>query len=806
MSYTGSAEELASAVSSGEYIPTELAECDASLTTDRDAYVVRLVEFTLFGEATAREDRPPRVLVLRPQQLPGLEGGNDGTEDFERTHVAPLVRSWVNDLDDLGVADTPTREAREVRSALERYWHRERSVEVLGMAGVGLPPPPSNDLPDDELVNRYGEWAAEARDTYLRARLRALGDLTGTGAPAPAPRGRITIDDLVSGLVEWDRPGPFQGFDGRHAPVALCATYEQVWRPLGYTRGELVSSLSLAPGEQVTLEIHSWDKNSRKTEEELATQSEMRTTEKITQRDALTVVQEYAKHRNSSVSASGTVPIPKMPVSVSGQTSTDVRESLSQTSEAIREQTLEASTTLKVNRKTRVEVSRDVGREERQTRVVENTNRCHTLQCHYFEVVANYEVTTRLVSVRACVLLENHRPRFTLDWILCHENVLVESLIDRMFLPGFQAAADVKAVEVAKELRTKAELRALEELSQVLAPSVTTVVEAYVRLADAKAAADVVVADCGHGKAFCIWGNLDLQTKARLLAWFALPDVAHAGLQRLRDDMASGVNAAAAFQTFLGSVGTRTFAELRTVAEVQEDVYAFVGSRLWPPLGQDALDRADDAGLSGAVEAAAELARSATEPATDDSGPSVETVAEAQVELERLRCHLEENWLHYSQAVWQRENHGQRLMRLHQEHGPIAATIENELLGFYADRSGYPLRHLDAVTDVDLSEVLGEAEEEIRSAEQPPVLISMPTPGIVLEASLGACNACEDFIRSSRTLDLRTQEAQAQQAEAEADRRAARLAAGDLSAPDHPEAGRLVVEVRSPGDTDTEES
>jgi hypothetical protein len=77
-----------------------------------------------------------------------------------------------------------------------------------------------------------------------------------------------------------------------------------------------------------------------------------------------------------------------MPVGVSSSVSSQTSESLKNTRESVRDQTVEASSTLKVNRKTRVEVSRETGREERQTRVIENTNRCHSLNCHYFEVSA----------------------------------------------------------------------------------------------------------------------------------------------------------------------------------------------------------------------------------------------------------------------------------------------------------------------------------------------------------------------------------------------------------------------------------
>lgn len=71
----------------------------------------------------------------------------------------------------------------------------------------------------------------------------------------------------------------------------------------------------------------------------------------------------------------------------------------------------------------------------------------------------------------------------------------------------------------------------------------------------------------------------------------------------------------------------------------------------------------------------------------------------------------------------------------------------------------------------------------------------MPTHGTVLEAMLGECDACDDFIQQSRLLDLRTNEAKTRQEEAEARRRELRLEATppDLSPPNPGTAGRVVV-------------
>jgi hypothetical protein len=75
-------------------------------------------------------------------------------------------------------------------------------------------------------------------------------------------------------------------------------------------------------------------------------------------------------------------------------------------------------------------------------------------------------------------------------------------------------------------------------------------------------------------------------------------------------------------------------------------------------------------------------------------------------------------------------------------------------------------------------------------------------PGTVLEAMVGQCDACEDFIQKSREFDLRTQDAKARQEEAEADRRRLRLEAEppDLSDPRATSAGTVTVNVSEKAD------
>jgi hypothetical protein len=75
----------------------------------------------------------------------------------------------------------------------------------------------------------------------------------------------------------------------------------------------------------------------------------------------------------------------------------------------------------------------------------------------------------------------------------------------------------------------------------------------------------------------------------------------------------------------------------------------------------------------------------------------------------------------------------------------------------------------------DLSKEIAKADTSLSDAQLKPRLVTMPTAAHVLEAIIGGCPACEDFIRESRALDLQTQKGKADQETFKAERLRKRL-------------------------------
>jgi hypothetical protein len=164
--------------------------------------------------------------------------------------------------------------------------------------------------------------------------------------------------------------------------------------------------------------------------------------------------------------------------------------------------------------------------------------------------------------------------------------------------------------------------------------------------------------------------------------------------------------------------------------------------------------------------------------------------AEALVEFERLKCHLEENFDYYLNAIWQQATEAtvQKLLTSH--HVP-RSLVEPTIVGFVGGRLAFRVHHRALKKDFNFEQQLKKSGVA-KVLARPPLkeTLELPTPGLTVEPSLGECDACEPFIEDHRNLDLVARQAEVdrliaekQQAEAETARLEARVVAGELGDP-----------------------
>lgn len=228
--------------------------------------------------------------------------------------------------------------------------------------------------------------------------------------------------------------------------IGLVGTYHQDWKLLGYSRGALLSTITLAPREQLQIEVFTWDRKKIEQEHEFGTEYETNVEINSLSRASAQIGHELSETigTNASVNGGISVPVEAVNVNVGGTAgvTTEVTESLNTTLESINEHTAKAIEKFKATNRVKIVETSESGSETRTTRTIANPNSGLTLTLNYFEVLENYEVVTQPVhATEWCVLVDNPDVlNIDFDFVLAHEHILQKSLLSANYKEGFEAA------------------------------------------------------------------------------------------------------------------------------------------------------------------------------------------------------------------------------------------------------------------------------------------------------------------------------------------------------------------------------
>jgi hypothetical protein len=237
--------------------------------------------------------------------------------------------------------------------------------------------------------------------------------------------------------------------------IGLYLPWTQTWRLKGYSRGSLVHSLTLAPQEETTIELFTWDRRKRSVEQSSTFESDQSIEQTDTTKDVMDVVRELSNSSEFKIEGHAKVNVKYAAVEAEIGTSADYTSKLNATARRstshLQESTQKAAARIRVSRQTRISEASETGTEERVTRKVRNANMCRTLTLNYFEVLAHYTVTTAFTQDEAQVCFFVPFPpslrykTFSETDLRVHERALRGALLDLELADGFQAARSAYA-------------------------------------------------------------------------------------------------------------------------------------------------------------------------------------------------------------------------------------------------------------------------------------------------------------------------------------------------------------------------
>jgi hypothetical protein len=275
----------------------------------------------------------------------------------------------------------------------------------------------------------------QAEQTSIVRQFRAqVARLSETGA------GRFVLTS--SRQLDWESiPDRYQATTIAHGHLL---SIKQVWRADGYSYGDLLYSLPLAPGQQKLISVLDW------TSEEVDSRRAARQATETVQadlshdRDISDIIRASLSERLDASShadvesAGGAIGgfVGSFVFGAAGGVSS-AGSTASQTSgrsvaglalNRVRDRTQQAASAVRSQRSTVVQTGRQGESVRAQTDAVANNNHCHALTMEYFEVLRHLQVTQELAQVRECLFIPFAISAFNADKALRWRELLAPQL------------------------------------------------------------------------------------------------------------------------------------------------------------------------------------------------------------------------------------------------------------------------------------------------------------------------------------------------------------------------------------------
>ncbi|GAB2629659.1 hypothetical protein GCM10026987_28550 [Belliella aquatica] len=315
-----------------------------------------------------------------------------------------------------------------VQAKLNHFITLQTNFRSSSSTSTPTPTPTANDpispATDHSIMNL--EWMQAELQRLRQTRERAL-----SRNHLGLSRSEISIENQI----QWDSPLPLvQPASIAHGHLLH---FRQVWKAHGYSMGDLLYSLPLAPGQQKQIAIHDWDRRDTASRSEIQSVKESLSNSFSQDRDINEIVRSnlqenieasssaktkgFSAGGGSATSAAAAVPIGGIPVNlkvgfsggVSGGRSSASSDA-SQTSsrnlsasnmQSIREKTMQNASSLRSQRSTVITTVSQSETTTVTTESVGNYNHCHAITIQYFEVLRHLAVYNELVDVQECLFI-----------------------------------------------------------------------------------------------------------------------------------------------------------------------------------------------------------------------------------------------------------------------------------------------------------------------------------------------------------------------------------------------------------------
>ncbi|MEU4236249.1 hypothetical protein [Actinoplanes sp. NPDC026619] len=729
-----------------------------------------------------------------------------------------------------------------------------RGEQITTRAGddeVKLVVPRGGDVLPEEFVSLgRARRISELDHTYDVRRMTRDTDRYSYRQPPP----KVHVAATGNGLVDLSTVG---------LPVAVLLPWKQTWTLKGFSRGNLISSLAMAPGEETTITVSSWERRTKSLSQSAETDVEQAFDYNSTTRDTedvmreVTSTNEFDAQAYGSLDASYSPGVASIRVQAGGQVANaqSLANATKSSTQHVRESTSHAATRVRSRRVTTITESVETEQRTSVVRTIRNPNLGHTLTMNFHEVLAHYDIDLvfNKAGVRIVVLVPNpvEVPHFTELLVRVNEATLRSGLLDAALVDGFEACRLLEAYkQAAIELRSLASAGKMERdldrqretptSSQAPKPANPYATTVNSILADLKQRAAAFAGVDVGGALTSIAAHrspsaTELTSAQRWLFKRLVGAKFGTGLTTELDRLASATISPEAARSLLSAMppagSTPALDSLGGLGDKDKEdaglagrITSMTGYVFWdwgtfwyPNAKKEGLYDVEDGGIPGALAqlktafqnweakeaegsgqqaAAAVVAAANEEQSTTTIADKLEMkfgaemIGSARERSQTLLTHLNQHRDYYRYVLFQALPPSEQLQRLMEVAPQLKiGMFEPHVVASDGPNLAIPLAPLAETTLMKVVTSLAtEMENATREAEASGDRIAtdtviLPTPGISVESWRGDCEALEDHLVALRAAEVRRAVAEARSAELEADRRAARIDADDLTDP-----------------------
>ncbi|EIM63995.1 hypothetical protein [Desulfobacter postgatei] len=314
-------------------------------------------------------------------------------------------------------------------------------------------------LEDDYFVKNYDAIRASlnALKRQIYAAINKIEAIERAYISDHPGRKELTVENSV----DWDEtPTIYENTTIAHGHILH---FKQQWKADGYSLGDLLYSLPLAPCQEKQIAIVDWDREERAVRTENQTVAESLSADLSRNRDISEIINSslteeihaVSTNKTSSTSGGGGLGFGGSiggfslglggGVSHSGASSRSTADQNSarnlsgSTLNRLQDNISQSASSLRTQRST---VIQTVGQNETvsvQTEVVKNNNHCHAITIEYFEVLRHYAIEQNLVDVQECLFVPLPMSLFDHAKILRWRNTLRRTVYGTKLRRGFDA-------------------------------------------------------------------------------------------------------------------------------------------------------------------------------------------------------------------------------------------------------------------------------------------------------------------------------------------------------------------------------